>query len=43
MLGKEDEINQRHAIACSATRTTMKRSNYRCAINPEIGNEHESA
>ncbi len=40
MLGKEDEINQcMRCLYCYAHH--MKRANYRCAINPEIGNEHE--
>lgn len=40
MLGKEDEINQcMRCLACYAHH--MKRANYRCSINPEIGNEHE--
>jgi len=40
MLGKEDEINQcMRCLFCYSHH--MHRANYRCAINPEIGNEHE--
>ncbi len=40
MLGKEDEIRRcMRCLACYSHH--MKRSNYRCSINPEIGNEHE--
>ena len=40
MLGKEDEINQcMRCLFCYSHH--MHRSNYRCAINPEVGNEHE--
>ncbi len=40
MLGREDEINQcMRCLYCYSHH--MHRSNYRCAINPEIGNEHE--
>jgi len=40
MLGKEDEINQcMRCLFCYSHH--MKRANYRCAINPEVGNEHE--
>lgn len=40
LFGKEDEINQcMRCLYCYSHH--MKRANYRCAINPEIGNEHE--
>ena len=40
MHGKEDEITQcMRCLHCYSHH--MKRANYRCAINPEIGNEHE--
>ena len=41
MFGREDEINQcMRCMYCYSNH--MKRANYRCAINPEAGNEHES-
>ena len=40
MLGREDEINKcMRCLFCYAHH--MHRRNYRCAINPEVGNEHE--
>jgi 2,4-dienoyl-CoA reductase-like NADH-dependent reductase (Old Yellow Enzyme family)/thioredoxin reductase len=40
LFGREDEINQcMRCLYCYAHH--MKRANYRCAINPETGNEHE--
>lgn len=40
MLGREDEINKcMRCLFCYSHH--MHRRNYRCAINPEVGNEHE--
>ncbi len=40
LLNREDEINKcMRCLHCYSHH--MRRMNYRCAINPEIGNEHE--
>jgi len=40
LLGRENNINQcMRCLFCYSHH--MKRANYRCAVNPEIGNEHE--